>query len=104
MDLKDLQTQTCSDHRLQRIGIIAGIVIVIFALIYWWNASSVHKSAPVTQPVVLDDRARIAAELASSPVVVSQQDINAVSAQLRASTTTVTDAQRQAVLNALQGK
>ena len=90
-------------HRTTNMFIIVGAAAIIIGMVYWWTTAS---NTPVTSSVnnpSSDLRAQVAAILRSSSVQVSQQEVSHVAAQLSQSKVVVTDAQKQAVANALRG-
>lgn len=93
-------------HRMLNLSMIVVAAAVIVALLYWWSASVNNKPSPTTpaaSSISNDQRAQVAAALRSAPVHLSQQEINNVAAQLKnSSPVVISDAQRQAVANALR--
>jgi YbbR domain-containing protein len=91
-------------HRFINLSLIVVAIALIIAILYWWTVSNNNiRTAPASGQA--DLRAEIAAILKNSPTQVSQDEIDQVAAQLKqAKTTTVTEAQRQAVANALRAQ
>jgi hypothetical protein len=87
-------------HRFINVSIVVVAIVIIFGVLYWWTTTGKTKNN--TGPSQSDLRAEVAAILRSSPVQVSQEEIDSVASKLSTSKVTVTDAQRQAVANALR--
>lgn len=92
-------------HRFMNLSIIAVAIAIIIGILYWWTTTGNSITPTTTTDHQADLRAQVAAILRSAPVQASQQDIDRVASQLSASRSTpVSQADRQAVANALQGK
>jgi hypothetical protein len=88
-------------HRSLNLALIVVAIAVIIGMLYWWTNSADNQSQG-TQSSSVDMRAQVAAILRNSPVHASPQEIEKVAAQLVNSKVTVTDAEKQAVANALK--
>jgi hypothetical protein len=96
-------SMTGENHsRTLNLLIIIVVAAIIVGLLYWWSASVNNSHAPAVASNLDNERAQVAAALRSSPVHVSQQQIDNIATQLRSSPVTVTDAQKQAIANSLR--
>lgn len=94
---------TAEEHnRFVNLSIIAVAIALIIGILYWWTTTS-DTIVPSTANQT-DLRAQVAAILRTAPVQVTQQEIDHVASQLSASKTSVSDAQKQAVVDQLNGK
>ncbi|HTK33079.1 MAG TPA: hypothetical protein VL335_00835 [Candidatus Paceibacterota bacterium] len=87
-------------HRFINMSIIAVAIAIIVGILYWW--STMNNSLEQAAPTETDLRAQVAAILRTAPVHVSQQEIDHVAAQLSSTKVSVSDAEKQAVANALR--
>ncbi len=102
--IPQMPMSTSDEHRrLLNMYLIIGAIVIIFGMLYWWTTAN-QTPAPSTASQIQDLRAQVAEALSKAPTQVSQQQIMSVTTQLNAVKTTVTDAQRQAVIKALQEK
>lgn len=96
-------TSSDEHRKIVNMSLIVGAIVVVFGMLYWW--ASINQPLKLTTVNTSEDlRAQVASILRSAPVQVTQNQINAVVAQLSASkTSTVAAAERQAVAASLRG-
>jgi len=98
------QVPTTGENHNRTLNLLLIIVAaaIIVGLLYWWTASVNNKPVPMATSNLDNERTQVAAALRSSPVHVTQQEIDNIAVQLRSSNVTVTDAQKQAIANSLR--